>query len=205
MRKTRTKQNEKQDKKRELLQAAYQEVAERGFAQVTLEKIAERAKVSKGITIYYFESKETLLRELFQMLVKELLDKMKAKIILTEDPIERLNAIIDTFFSCANQSRAFYATYLDLASFAVRNESFKPISAAFYHGCSSIEREVISYGIEKGIFSVADIDRAIVTFQALLDGLMLRWLSEPDPMFAFPLYRESCRKQALTIVGVETD
>jgi AcrR family transcriptional regulator len=46
-----------------LLKAAFREVAEKGFSNVTLEDIAARAGVSKGVTLYY-SSKEDLFREL---------------------------------------------------------------------------------------------------------------------------------------------
>ena len=41
-----------------LLKAAFREVAEKGFSEVTLDDIARRAGVSKGVTLYHFESKE---------------------------------------------------------------------------------------------------------------------------------------------------
>src|SRR5262249_23617181 len=40
-----------------LLKAAFREVAEKGFSEVTLDDIARRAGVSKGVTLYYFDSK----------------------------------------------------------------------------------------------------------------------------------------------------
>jgi hypothetical protein len=39
-----------------LLKAAFREVAEKGFSEVTLDDIAKRAGVSKGVTLYYFDS-----------------------------------------------------------------------------------------------------------------------------------------------------
>ena len=44
-----------------LLKAAFREVAEKGFSEVTLDDIARRAGVSKGVTLYYFDSKEDAL------------------------------------------------------------------------------------------------------------------------------------------------
>ena len=45
-----------------LLKRLFAKSAEKGFSDVTLEDIADRAGVSKGVTLYYFDSKEDLFR-----------------------------------------------------------------------------------------------------------------------------------------------
>src|SRR6266511_434937 len=52
--------NHEAERRLTLLKAAFREVAEKGFSNVTLEGIAARASVSKGVTLYYFASKEDL-------------------------------------------------------------------------------------------------------------------------------------------------
>lgn len=50
---------EYEDQRREeLINATYLEVAEKGYSAVTLQDIAKRAGVSKGSTLYYFATKE---------------------------------------------------------------------------------------------------------------------------------------------------
>src|SRR5713101_7593873 len=60
-----------------LFKAAFREVAEKGFAEVTLDDIARRAGVSKGVTLYYFASKEDLFRRLFGWLVDSIHARMR--------------------------------------------------------------------------------------------------------------------------------
>jgi len=48
----------------EILAAATEAFGESGFARTTLEDVARRAKVSKGTLYRYFDSKETLFREM---------------------------------------------------------------------------------------------------------------------------------------------
>lgn len=186
-----------------LLSAAFQEVAERGFSSVTLEDIADRAGVSKGITLYYFESKEALFRELFQWLIERIHHQMRESLGSAEDPVGRMHALIDVVFASPQRNRAFYAAYLDFAALAIRRESFRKVNEAFYHGCYQIERPVIEEGIAQGVIPPQDPDRAVTSLRALFDGLMLRWLAEEDPEGTFDAYRERCRRQSLAILGIQ--
>jgi len=50
----------------EILEAALQVFAEKGFAAARMDEIAQRARVSKGTIYLYFESKEAVFRALIQ-------------------------------------------------------------------------------------------------------------------------------------------
>ena len=60
----------------EILEAAFEEFAQRGFAATRLEDIAERAGVTRGAVYFYFENKE----EVFVAMVRELSRPLHAEI-----------------------------------------------------------------------------------------------------------------------------
>lgn len=186
-----------------LLGAAFQEVAERGFSSVTLEDIADRAGVSKGITLYYFESKEALFRELFQWLIHRIHQQMREAVAAAPDPLAQMHALIDAVFASPARNRAFYAAYLDFASLATRRDSFRRVNEAFYLGCHDIEQAVLEDGINQGVFPPQDAPRTVTSLRALFDGLMLRWLAEEDPEATFADYRERCRRESLALLGLQ--
>jgi AcrR family transcriptional regulator len=55
-----------------LLNAAFELVATQGIADVTVNKVSEFAHVTKGAFFHHFDSKETLVTELMQMLLTRL-------------------------------------------------------------------------------------------------------------------------------------
>jgi AcrR family transcriptional regulator len=55
-----------------LLSAAFELAATRGIADVTVNKVSELADVTKGAFFHHFDSKETLVTELMQMLLTRL-------------------------------------------------------------------------------------------------------------------------------------
>lgn len=197
----RKKRDTEAERKVALLKAAYEAVAEAGFSEVTLEDIADRARVSKGITLYYFESKEALFRELFRWAIDGIHRRMREAVWSAGDPLARLDALIDTIFASPVLNRAFYAVYLDFSSLAARHDSFRRENALFYSGCADIDRAIIEEGIEREIFPPQDVVESAMSIRALFDGLMMRWLAEDNPEAVFPKYRERCREAALGILG----
>src|SRR6202045_3540047 len=55
-----------------LLNAAFELAATKGMADVTVNKVSELADVTKGAFFHHFDSKETLVTELMQMLLPRL-------------------------------------------------------------------------------------------------------------------------------------
>ena len=70
-----------------LLKAAFREVAEKGFSEVTLDDIGRRAGVSKGVTLYYFDSKEDLFLELFRWLIDSIHQRMRDAVAAVQGPV----------------------------------------------------------------------------------------------------------------------
>jgi TetR/AcrR family fatty acid metabolism transcriptional regulator len=186
------------EKRLTLLKAAFREVAEKGFSEVTLEDIARRSGVSKGVTLYYFASKEELFRELFQWLIDAIGARMREAVEAVSDPVEKVRALVAITFPSPSRNRAFFRAYIDFCGLAARLESFRQIGERFYAGCRQVDRGILEEGIRHGVFRVRDAGEAASTVRAIFDGLMLQWLAEKDPESAFPTYRERCERELLS-------
>jgi TetR/AcrR family fatty acid metabolism transcriptional regulator len=185
------------EKRLALLKAAFREVAEKGFSEVTLDDIAGRAGVSKGVTLYYFDSKEDLFRQLFGWLIDSIHARMREAVGRVEDPIAKVRALVAIIFPSPGKNRAFFRAYLDFCGLAARRESFREIGERFYAGCLEIDRGIVDEGMRRGLFVVRDATESARTMRALFDGLMMRWLNERDPEGVFASYREGCERELL--------
>ena len=90
------REREKQQRKRTIIKAALEVLREDGFARISMDKIAERAELSKGALYLYFENKEKLIIEIFWMLMEKLKKKIK-DIISSDEKLEleeKLNKLI---------------------------------------------------------------------------------------------------------------
>ena len=74
------------DKRRDIVRAALQIIAEQGFHGAPMAMIAERAGVAAGTIYCYFESKDILIKELYREVEGKLLEALREG-YLTERPI----------------------------------------------------------------------------------------------------------------------
>ena len=189
------------ERRKALLKAAFREVAERGFSSVTLDDIAARAGVSKGVTLYYFDSKEDLLRELFSWMIDSIHQRMREAVAAADDPVEKVRALVSLIFPSPSKNRAFFRAYVDFCGLAARRESFRQIDERFYTGCAEIDRGIVDEGMRRGAFRVRDSAEAASTVRAIFDGLMLQWLAEKDPEATFTRYRDRCEAELLVYLS----
>src|SRR5215475_14941921 len=178
-----------------LLKAAFREVAEKGFSEVTLDDIARRAGVSKGVTLYYFDSKEHLFRELFGWLTDSIHGRMRDAVAAEDDPVAKIRALVALIFPSPSKNRAFFRAFVDFCGLAARRESFREVNERFYAGCREIDGGIVEDGMRRGVFAVRDPREAGSTIRAIFDGLMMQWLAEKDLEGSFPRYRERCERQ----------
>jgi AcrR family transcriptional regulator len=180
-----------------LLRAAFREVGEKGFSEVTLDDIARRAGVSKGVTLYYFHSKEDLFRELFSWLIDSIQGRMRDAVASAGGPQEKVRALVALTFPSPSKNRAFFRAFVDFCGLSARREPFREIHARFYAGCLEIDGGIVDDGMRRGVFRLRDAREAASTMRAIFDGLMMQWLAESDPEESFGGYRERCEHEIL--------
>jgi len=194
----RTAQVTEAERRLALLKAAFREVAEKGFSEVTLDDIARRAGVSKGITLYYFDSKEELFRELFSWLIDSIHARMRDAVAAEGDPVAKVRALVAMIFPSPSKNRAFFRAFVDFCGLAARREAFREVNERFYAGCREIDGGIVEEGMRQGVFHLRDRHEAGSTMRAMFDGLMMQWLAERDPEATFSTYRERCEREILS-------
>ena len=80
--------------RQQLLLAAADLLAERGYDNTSVEDIAERANVSKGTFYYHFETKETLIVELRRSMLKGTVEQTYALLGQGQPPITVLEKLL---------------------------------------------------------------------------------------------------------------
>jgi AcrR family transcriptional regulator len=107
--------------KESLLNAAFELAATKGMADVTVNKVSELAKVTKGAFFHHFDGKETLMRELMQLLLMRLddeFDRLMAEEEASDGCFTR--AYIKAAFSEGAAERKIWGALLSLM--AARNQ-----------------------------------------------------------------------------------
>jgi len=185
-------------KQEHLLRCTYQVLAEGGLRGLSLQRVADRAQVSKGILLYYFGTKENLVLATLRWVLARVARRIYAAVRRARTPEEKIQATIDAIFVDPKANRDFYLVYTDLLSSAARQHRFQELSATFRGIVDAVYGQIIEEGVRAGAFRVRDVQEAAAVMRALVDGLFLQWLQEPDPEATHAQTRERCKHALFT-------
>ncbi|GGJ81930.1 putative transcriptional regulator, TetR family protein [Deinococcus aquiradiocola] len=166
-----------------LERAAYLAIFEQGYAGVTLDRIAAHAGVSKGTLVYHFGTKEGLLAAVMRRFVRTITAATRRALRLAPTPHDRLRAYAENQFYTVESTRRFYTVYLDFLAASTRDPSLMTLQRAYAEETHRMDVELVR------LTSGGPVGRAW-QLRALVDGLSVRFLSDPDPDLA--QYRQWC-------------
>ena len=143
----------KEQRPEEILEAAIEEFAVRGYAQTRLEDVASRAGISKGLVYVYFRTKEELFKAAIRTLLVPRVEALRKQLESSDETSEAL--IRGPVLSLMKQvvgSRLGYIVRLMVAEGAKH-----PDLTAFYHEqmisrTMGLLRWIIARGVERGEF-----------------------------------------------------
>ena len=186
--------NTDSEKKKLLIRTTYRLIAEKGFANLKLQDVADGAGVSKGIILYHFESKEKLFIAVLEWLVRRIERHIRNEVEKARTPGEKMAAYVSSMFVGIQENRQYYRVYLDFLSQSIHNASMQNFNNGFYAQCRQLHDEILGEGIVQGVFRPIPFEESARVIRSLVDGLGVRWL------FDEPLTFESYRSAALNAV-----
>ncbi|ASA20836.1 TetR/AcrR family transcriptional regulator [Paenibacillus donghaensis] len=191
-----------EEKRKQILYAAFQALSGQGYDAVTLQMIADHAQVSKGVVHYYFASKEAVLIELLEWLTSRIYLKEHEAVREQETAAGKLAAYIGSAFVSPEKNRAFYRVYLDFLARASRIPAYREINQRFYDNCTSISTEILLLGQKEGMVSPhLSAEQTAPQIRALIDGCLIQWLMTDEDAL-HETYRQSCEEAVRKLLGI---
>lgn len=172
-----SREDKKRDKKNRLLDAARRSFAEKGFRKTTVDEIVDRAQVAKGTFYLYFKNKESVFKELVELLerrYKSLREKMRQE----KDLEDKLYFFAKGYFSLLEDNRdlarigLFNFDHVDesLKKFFIRLQTFQ---------VDSIKEEIIAAG-----FILEEPRKAALAFVGMVNYFAAHYVLNPDRPFS---------------------
>jgi len=158
----------KEDAKQRIIQAAMEAIAERGYAQTTIEDVAKKLGVSKGAVYWYFSSKEDLLQEVFATILAEM---QRVAYAGYNRPLEEVLTLIFERYSLSDEKRR--ALFYEMFALASRSTPrIGHIVIEYVNGMVSLAEEEIKRGQQKGTVTTETDARTLAfLIVALYSGL----------------------------------
>lgn len=142
-------------KYRQIIDAAVIVIAENGYHQAQVSKIAKQAGVADGTIYLYFKNKEDILISLFQEKMGNFVEKIEQKIAGFETAAEKLIVMVETHFSMLTQDRHLgIVTQLELRQ---SNKELRLKINDVLKGYLKVIDNILIEGKEKGEFA-EDLD-----------------------------------------------
>lgn len=178
---------ERQHKEKLILDAAIRLFTERGFAATTMDDVAKTAKISKGLTYFYFKNKEDLYLAMTKKAFDELKDIFKEIYkVKSRNGLEMITELANSYMKFARGKRIYYQAILDFLGtvqlFAdehlrqkinpliLQSDHFQKL-LEIHHDCAKIGAQMVAIGTKDGsIRTELNPETAFYTVWAMLIG-----------------------------------
>jgi len=164
-------------RKLQILMAAADLIADKGFAAARVGDIAKRAKVSHGLVNFYFGSLENLLIQALLATEERFYEVADTIVAESTSGSERLRRLVEWVFSEDSRQTRAWALWLESWAEAAHNEVVADARARQDERWRTLFDDAVADDFPG---SAEERESAILTLTALLDGLMVQVALE-DP------------------------
>lgn len=181
-----------EDRRRDILEATCEVVADRGFRDLRVSDVAEIARCSSGTVHYYFASKDELLREAFRFEYENSRERRVEVLAGVSDPLDRLQRLAEVYLPSAASSVRSWRVWLELWVSAVRDPSMSQVNETYYNEWRGAVVDAARTGLDEGVLRSVDPVLFANAYVAMMDGLAIQVLVGAKSMDVEQM-RATCR------------
>jgi AcrR family transcriptional regulator len=190
-----------EDRRADLIRAAYRVMARDGVHRVPLHQIAVEAGVSKGLLIYHFQTKDGLVLAALEWVLATTEARIRERLARSSDPAQAISTVVDAVWVGPEANRDFFRFYMDGVEHQARSPEFDEFADRAASIMNTFYREVIVAGVSAGILDVEDPTAGAIQMRAVIEGMFLQWVQTHDWRANHALYKEWCRQALLKALG----
>ena len=200
------RQKVSKDRHQEILNAAAKDITERGLNETRISDIAERAGVSPGLILYYFESKDRLLSDALTYTNDRFYLETSRELRRISDARNRLDRFIQ--LSVPGLLPEFerleeWALWIEIWVRALRDPEMAKDREVLDKRWRAQIADIIRHGQETGEFPVTDApDDLALRLGALIDGLAIQVLMNDSDVTPARM-QEVCQRVSARELGFE--
>ncbi len=170
----------KQRRRSEIVRAAVDVFAERGYFAARMREVATKAGVADGTLYLYFKGKEDLLVSVLEEYAGEFLQRARRDVSATADPVAQLRAVVERHLTSFENDRALAHVFqIELRH---TRRFLRQIAKGKVAEYLLLLQQVIAKGVAQGVFrdDIPPEMAARAVFGAL-DELVTAWVLATRP------------------------
>jgi AcrR family transcriptional regulator len=165
----------------QIVAAAIETIAEAGYGQASLARIAQRIGISKGVLVYHFDSKEDLVKEVIREVLAKAGDYMVPRIAAASGGQEKLRAYIDSNIGFMGEHRSYMIAITEIARGSRDLSGNRTFDASSLEAGTAALAELLAAFQASGEFRTDFNPRVMAeTIRASIDAVPRRMAATPD-------------------------
>ncbi|MEV4330840.1 TetR/AcrR family transcriptional regulator [Streptomyces sp. NPDC049597] len=163
------------ERREELLNAAVEQIEQRGVAAVRIADVASSLGVSSALVLYHFSSKEQLVAAAFTHAADADLAHLRKLLGRRTSALRRLRAAV-RWYAPTGQAKG-WRLWIDAWAASLRDPALREVARALDQQWKAALTEVIAEGAQAGEFTCENPAAAAWRLTAFLDGLAVQMTS----------------------------
>lgn len=175
----RVRDRDRTEAEEEIMRATYRALCEHGFADLTMQAIADEYGKTTAAIHYHYDTKDDLLVAFLRYLLDLFAEHVEE--VETSDPGERLELLLDRLLANHDGYSDFAVAMLEMRAQAPYNDAIREQFRRNDEYVRDFLEAVVEDGIESGAFDdvdPADVSRSLMT---IVDGARTRFAVFDDP------------------------
>ncbi|TKX48171.1 TetR family transcriptional regulator [Halorubrum sp. SD690R] len=161
----------------EIMDGVYSALRAHGYADLTMQDIADECSKSKSLLHYHYDTKEDLLVAFLDYVVTDSEERIAAR--ADDPPVERLVQFVGWFVFAPDEAdrEAFHIALLELRTQGPFNERIREQLARSDRLLRGTVADILGDGIDAGVFRDVDAEETAALLVATLDGARTRQIT----------------------------
>jgi len=160
------------DADREIMEATHRALRDHGYADLTMQRIADEYGKSTAALHYHYDTKEELLAAFLDYLLDRFVESVRA--VETTDPEDRLELLLDRLLVSPKSNSDLLIAMLEMRSQAPYKDAFADRFQQNDEYIRHMLEAAIDRGIEEGVFADVDADHVSRALMTIVDGARTR-------------------------------
>lgn len=168
------------ERTKQILEAASDVFAKKGFYKARMDDIASKANLSKGALYLYFKSKDAIINALLDRLFQH---EFRNLVALEDDEgsaLEHLLRFTDSITSDLHNYLRLIPVAYEYLGLIFRNKLVQQTFRQHLRTYVNLTVPIIQEGITNGEFRALDPTDVTLALGAIFEGMILLWVYDPD-------------------------
>ncbi len=165
-----------EERKEQILDAATEVFAQKGFDQARMDDIVEETGLSKGALYWYFKSKDDIIFGILDRIFQHEFKALEHLKDSDQSAVEDVHTFTDVAVIDTQRMLKLMPVAYEFLSLAFRNRLVQKAIKEYFNRYIDIIDPIIQRGIDRGEFKQVDARQVSLAACAIFEGTLLLWV-----------------------------